>query len=165
MSTATHGQPSSPQLAEQYRVAVNKELGEELVSEVRFIVSRKVAEEHKLHRAEEQSRGVLRRRHTWPQFPLSESRWTDRASVAEIPDEELREAVFRATVKDLEWKKGLSSGFPVLGTARGLLRPVFRRVYPIKLWYALTRHPQDIVAPDYWEPFFPHGQQRSECAR
>ncbi len=30
------------------------------------------------------------------------------ASVGAIPDEELREAVLRATVKDLEWKKGIA---------------------------------------------------------
>jgi hypothetical protein len=31
------------------------------------------------------------------------------SSVAEIPDAELREAVLRATVKDMEWKKGLAA--------------------------------------------------------
>ncbi len=95
--------------AEQYRVAINKELGEELVGEVRFTVSRKVAEEHRLRRIEEQTEEFYGEDKVAP-VPLTQTEIDQiRASVAEIPDEELRTAVFRATVKDLEWKKGLSS--------------------------------------------------------
>ena len=38
-------------MAEQYRNSINKELGEELVSSLRFTVSRKVADNRKLQRA------------------------------------------------------------------------------------------------------------------
>jgi hypothetical protein len=95
-------------MAERYRVSVNTELGEELVSSLRFVVSRKVADAHKLHRAEAELEDFYREDDV-PSVPLTP---TERAqvesSVAEIPDAELREAVLRATVKDLEWKKGLA---------------------------------------------------------
>jgi hypothetical protein len=41
--------------------------------------------------------------------PLSENELAQvTASTASIPDAELREAVLRATVTDLEWKKGIA---------------------------------------------------------
>jgi hypothetical protein len=95
--------------AEQYRVAVNAELGEELVEAVRFVVSRKVADEHKLRKAEEETEEFYAKDEVDP-IPLTDVELSQiQASVAEIPDEGLRQAVYRATVKDLEWKKGLQS--------------------------------------------------------
>lgn len=95
-------------MGEQYRVAVNAELGEELISTVRFVVSRKVADEHKIRAAEQETEDFYRADET-ASVGLSELELDQvRASVAEIPDAELREAVLRATVKDLEWKKGLA---------------------------------------------------------
>lgn len=95
-------------MAEQYRTSVNKELGEELVSSLRFTVSRKVADEHKLQRAEADLEEFYREDDV-PPIPLTPlERAQIESSVAEIPDVELREAVLRATVKDLEWKKGLA---------------------------------------------------------
>jgi hypothetical protein len=95
--------------AEQYRSAINKDLGEELVGQLRFVVSRKVAAEHRLRRADEAA-AEEQRKGTIESVPLSETELAQiQASVAEIPDEELRQAVYRATVKDLEWKKGVAA--------------------------------------------------------
>ena len=94
--------------AEQYRTAVNDELGDELVTGLRFVVSRKVAQEHRL-RSDEQETLDPGRGERVPSVALSETELAQvRVSVEEIPDEELRAAVLRATVKDLEWKKGLA---------------------------------------------------------
>jgi hypothetical protein len=96
-------------MGEQYRVAVNEELGEELISTVRFVVSRKVADEHKIRSAEQETEDFYRADET-ASVSLTDIELDQvRSSVAEIPDAELREAVLRATVKDLEWKKGLAA--------------------------------------------------------
>ena len=96
-------------MSEQYRKALNEALGQELVSGLRFIVSRKVSEEHRLRQAEEETE--FYREDAAQPVPLSGVEIAQiQASVAEIPDEELREAVLRATVKDMEWKKGVSEG-------------------------------------------------------
>jgi hypothetical protein len=95
-------------MAETYRRSVNAELGEELVSALRFTVSRKVAEAHKIKRAEDELDEFYREDDVAPIALTPLERAQIEASVAEIPDEGLREAVLRATVKDLEWKKGLA---------------------------------------------------------
>jgi hypothetical protein len=96
-------------MSEQYRRALNEALGRELVSGMRFVVSRKVAEQHRLRRNEEETEEFYQRDSIDP-MPLSDEELAQvRASVAEIPDGELREAVLRATVKDLEWKKALDA--------------------------------------------------------
>jgi hypothetical protein len=96
-------------LGEQYRTALNKEIGQELISGMRFIVSRKVADEHKLKSAERDTENFYRADDVEP-IPLSARELEQvRSSVGDIPDEELREAVLKATVKDLEWKKGLAA--------------------------------------------------------
>jgi hypothetical protein len=95
-------------MSETYRDAVNDRIGEELVSAVRFVVSRKVEEEHRLRRAEGEVHGFYAPDDVEP-VALSEVEVAQvEASVRGIPDEELREAVLRATVRDLEWKKALS---------------------------------------------------------
>ena len=95
-------------MSEQYRTALNAVLGEQLVRSMRFVVSRKVAEEHRLTRLDEETDEFYAQDETQP-VPLTEiERAQIEASVAEIPDAELREAVLRATVKDLEWKKGIA---------------------------------------------------------
>jgi hypothetical protein len=76
---------------------------------MRFIVSRKVADEHKLKSAERDTENFYRADDVEP-IPLSARELEQvRSSVGDIPDEELREAVLKATVKDLEWKKGLAA--------------------------------------------------------
>lgn len=96
-------------LSEHYRVAMNEEIGEEAVKEVRFTVSRQVAEkrrEEQIQAEDEEFYGPDRTE----AVPLSpQERAQVEASAAGIADEELREAVVRATVADLEWKKGLKA--------------------------------------------------------
>ena len=94
-------------MSETYRVRLNSELGQDLVRSVRFSVSRKVEAQRRVSAAEDES-GRFYDEDVVDPIPLTQ---TERARVEEsvsgIPDEGLREAVLRATVKDLEWKKGL----------------------------------------------------------
>lgn len=102
-SWATHFAASS----EQYREAVNKELGEELVRDIRFTVSKKAAQESGFRSTQFSSAGDEAGRDEVTPVPLTETELAQiTASVERIPDAELRTAVLRATVKDLEWKKG-----------------------------------------------------------
>jgi hypothetical protein len=96
-------------MAEQYRRSINSNLGEDLVSTLRFVVSRKVHEEHRLKRVQADLEEFYRQDDV-PSVPLTPvERAQVESSVAEIPDAGLREAVLRATVRDLEWKKGLAT--------------------------------------------------------
>jgi hypothetical protein len=105
-SWATHFAASS----EQYRDALNKELGEELVSGIRFTVSKRAARESDSRNAHPAGEDEDPGENGVVPVPLSETELAQvTASVNRIPDAELRTAVLRATVKDLEWKKGLSA--------------------------------------------------------
>lgn len=96
-------------LSELYREAMNRELGEEAIRSVRFSVSRHVAAKREAKRAEEEVTSE-RSVDCVPSVDLSpEERAQVEHSVAGIPDKELREAVLRATVADLEWKKGIAA--------------------------------------------------------
>lgn len=106
--------------AERYRAAVNQELGEELVESVRFIVSKRVSAEHRLKREEADTIDFYSADEV-ASVPLSQTEILQiESSVASIPDEELRQAVYRATVKDLEWKKGLATQNGPQATSDGL---------------------------------------------
>lgn len=95
-------------LSGRYIEALEKELGKGSISSIRFTVSRKVAEEQRIQSVERQAQEV-RTEDKVESVPLTDTEVAQiRASVADIDDEGLREAVFRATVADLEWKKGLS---------------------------------------------------------
>ena len=95
-------------LSERYRVALNSGLGKEMIRSVSFTVTRKVGDERKIASAERETEEFYREDDVEP-VPLTP---TERAQVessaAGIPDERLREAVIRATVKDLEWKRGIA---------------------------------------------------------
>ena len=97
-------------LAALYRQEINKYLGQEVVETVRFSVSRKAAE-----KTAQSPKGVDRGEgdEADPRvasIPLSQGeRRQVEASVAAIKDEALRETVLRATIADLEWKKGLAA--------------------------------------------------------
>jgi len=96
-------------MSEQYRVSLNEELGQELVKDVRFSVSRKVSDEQRLVKHETDLDEFYREDDVEP-IPLSDNELAQvKASAERIPDESLREAAIRATVKDLEWKKGVSA--------------------------------------------------------
>ena len=116
-SWATHFAASS----EQYREAVNKELGEDLVRDIRFTVSKKAAQESgfKSFQVAPAGNGVGQDE-TVP-VPLTETELAQiTASVERIPDAELRTAVLRATVKDLEWKKGRAARNGASASREGL---------------------------------------------
>jgi hypothetical protein len=95
--------------AEQYRTAMNEELGEELVGAIRFSVSKGVSPGSRKpsmtsEEGEEQAPPPVER------VELSETeRAQVEASVAVIPDEGLRDAVLRATVSNLEHGKAQQS--------------------------------------------------------
>jgi len=95
-------------LSERYRVEMNSGLGKDLISRVSFTVSRKVAEGHRFE-AHERETEEFYKEDDVESVPLTDlERAQVEASVGAIGDEKLREAVLRATVKDLEWKKGIS---------------------------------------------------------
>ena len=96
-------------MSEQYRVAINQRLGEELVREVRFSVSKKVKEQQGL-KEEAEKLDEFYERDVVESVPLTEAEIAQvKSSVAVIRDEELREAVLRATVRDMEWKRGIAA--------------------------------------------------------
>jgi len=96
-------------LSEHYRESVNKELGEELVKAVRFTVSKNVAKEKRIERVLTESEEYLTEDKVEPVALTANELAQIEASVSAIEDDELRRAVLRATVADLQWKKGLKS--------------------------------------------------------
>lgn len=96
-------------LSAQYQEAINKEIGERVVKSMRFAVSKKVSDRRRSEVAEEEAEKE-RERDMVESVPLSETELAQvTESVSAIPDEELRQAVLRATVADLEWKKGIAT--------------------------------------------------------
>ena len=96
-------------MAEVYRLALNKGLGKNPVRKITFTVSRKVAQEHQLRRIETLDKGFYSQ-DIVESVPLTETeRAQIEASAQCIPDDELRTAAVKATIKDLEWKKGLAA--------------------------------------------------------
>jgi hypothetical protein len=94
-------------LGEQLRKSLNETLGQELVRTIRFTVSRKVHEERQRERAEQETEDFYAEDLVEP-VPLTDAEIEQVGrSAAVIKDESLREAAIRATVKDLEWKRGL----------------------------------------------------------
>ena len=96
-------------MSERYRDAINEEIGQELVGSIRFSVSRKVAEQHRIA-GESRETDAFYDEDDVPSVPLTPAELAQIvASVSAIEDEELRETVLRATVKDIEWKKGIAA--------------------------------------------------------
>jgi hypothetical protein len=96
-------------LSEIYRTTLNSGLGKEVISKVTFTVSRKVMDEMRLSAQEADLEEFYREDDVEP-VALTENELAQiRASVASIPDETLKQAVLSATVKDLEWKKGIAA--------------------------------------------------------
>ncbi len=95
-------------LSTQLARSLNEQLGQELVRSMRFSVSKRVEQERAREAREQESDSFYAEDKVEPQ-PLSEAEIEQaRASAAAIRSPELREAVVRATVKDLEWKRGLN---------------------------------------------------------
>ena len=96
-------------MSERYRGAINEEIGQELVREIRFTVSKKVSEQHRIS-GEEKETDDFYDQDDVPSVALTHTELLQvTTSTAAISDPELREAVLRATVKDLEWKKGIAT--------------------------------------------------------
>lgn len=95
-------------LSEHYRRSVNQELGQNLVKSVRFTVSRNVQRERKVLQeleGEEAVTGAVQE--PVEPVPLTPGELAQvEVSVSAIIDEELREAVLKATITDLQYKKG-----------------------------------------------------------
>lgn len=95
-------------MAERYRTSINEGLGKETVKSLRFTVSRKVVEEHRFSRIEQELEDFYTEDRV-ESIPLTETEREQVVSSASvIPDEALREAAISATIKDLEWKKGIA---------------------------------------------------------
>lgn len=89
-------------MAEPIRLEINTRIGKEAVREIRFYISK----EEVAPRQNASSEGGGARAAVARREPLSEEeRNIVERSVASIPDEDLREAVLRATIADLEAKK------------------------------------------------------------
>lgn len=96
-------------LSERYRSEMNAGLGQELISRVSFTVSRKVLDERR-HESEEQETAQFYKEDNVDPVPLTATeRAQVEASASGIKDVALRDAVIRATVADLEWKKGIAA--------------------------------------------------------
>ena len=96
-------------LSEVYRTTLNSGLGKEAIRRVSFTVSRKVMDEIRLEAAETDTEEFYREDDVEPVALSEVERAQVEASASSIPDEALRDAVVRATVSDLEWKKGIAS--------------------------------------------------------
>jgi predicted nucleic acid-binding Zn ribbon protein len=94
-------------LSAQLVKSLNEHLGQDLVRAMRFSVSRKVETQRNLE-AQEQEDASFYSRDRVESVPLSEAEIEQiRQSASAIRKPALRDAVVRATVKDLEWKRGL----------------------------------------------------------
>lgn len=93
----------------QYLSALKNRLGKFPVSRMAFTVSRRVAEEHRIKIVDEEKAAFYVEDRV-DSIPLSDiEREQVEASAERIPDPELRKAVLRATIADLEWKKGIAA--------------------------------------------------------
>lgn len=96
-------------MSQQYMAAIRERVGKVPVRRIVFTVSRRVAEEYRIQVAEQETADFYVEDKVEP-IPLSEvERAQVEASAELIPDAELREAVLRATIADLEWKKGIAA--------------------------------------------------------
>ena len=93
-------------MSEMLKGRVNQALGKETVRSIRFAVSREVSTERRRAGREERDADELSRR--VEPVPLTARELEEvRQSVSAIENQELREAAFRATVKHLEWSRGI----------------------------------------------------------
>jgi hypothetical protein len=94
-------------MSEKYRLSINEAVGEDLVSTVSFTVSKRVARAHQLAHQEAEAETFYGADEVESVQLDAVERAQVESSAQVIPDPELREAAIRATVKHLEWKKGI----------------------------------------------------------
>ncbi len=96
-------------LSEHYRLAVNERLGKELVTSIRFAVSRKVSEARE-QEAEDEARASAGATERVAPVRATETEIEQvRQMAASVSDQELREAVIAAALAHLEWRKGIEA--------------------------------------------------------
>lgn len=96
-------------LSEQYRVAVNEHLGQEMVGSIRFTVSKHARRRDGRADDEEAASDRAGSPRTVDPVPLSEAETAALSRMAEgIHDERLREAALAAARRHLEWRRGLT---------------------------------------------------------
>lgn len=96
-------------LSGHYLKALEDDLGKGLINSIRFTVAPALQRE-KRQQQEVCEHDAFYTEDVVESIPLTkEERAQVEASVASIEDEQLRQAVLRATVADLEWKKGLAA--------------------------------------------------------
>lgn len=96
-------------LSGHYVKALNEELGKGVVRSIRFTVSPALQREQQEQR-EVSEHDAFYTEDVVDPVPLAPDELAQvEASVAAIEDDGLRQAVLRATVADLEWKKGLAA--------------------------------------------------------
>ncbi len=95
-------------MSEMLRERLNEALGKTEVRTIRFSVSREVSADRR--QLSEKRESEARDTRTVKPVALSEDELAEvRRSVSAIENEELREAAFRATVKHLEWSRGVEA--------------------------------------------------------
>lgn len=93
-------------MAEEFRKAINSEIGEDLVSGLRFVVSKRVGRDAAFARQEEAAERAYGPEPV-AEVELSETeRETLEEEASEVGDPTLREAILRARTAAFLWKKG-----------------------------------------------------------
>lgn len=94
-------------MSEMYRTALNEAFSREIVKSVRFEVSNRAFRNRSVDAVGDLDRGLEQR---VDPVPLSDIEMEYvKESVSSVEDPELREALLKATIADLEWKKGLGT--------------------------------------------------------
>jgi hypothetical protein len=96
-------------LSEHYRAAVNERLGKEVVSSMRFAVSKRVAEDRSIESEDAAAEESLAREQAAP-VPLTQTEHEQLALMASaVKSERLRETVIAAATAHLQWRKGIEA--------------------------------------------------------
>lgn len=107
-------------LAGPYLEKMRDEMGETPMRSIRFTVSKKVGAEKKVKESEKE-RSEFYRPDDTPSIPLSRAEMEQvEASASVITDPELKEIAIRATVADLEGKKGRAAAKSREAASEGL---------------------------------------------
>ncbi len=104
-------------MSETLRGRINEAIGKETVRSIRFTVGRRVQEERERESIERTSARRYGGERVEPVALTAKERETVERSVSVIEEESLRTAALRATVADLEWKKGLEQRNAAQGRA------------------------------------------------
>ena len=107
-------------MGEKLRSRLNRNVGQELVRSIRFTVSQSVEEERDERGIEAEADRRYGGAKVEPIALTDEEMLIVERSIEGIADEELRSAAQKATIRDLEWKKGLEALNAAEGEAGGL---------------------------------------------